>query len=58
VAAKLMDFTDIRLHTTQYFMSELADPFSWDGRFRFQSYDLARERLHRLAVRTCRPCPT
>lgn len=49
IAATFIDFTDIKLHTTQYFMNQLADPATWERRFRFKNYGLAQDRLQRLA---------
>ncbi len=46
--AMLMDFTDIRFHTREYFMNQLADSRTWAGKFRFQNYVLARDRWQRL----------
>lgn len=45
----LIDFTDIRLHTREFFMEKLADPLLWDGRIPFHQYTTARARYQSTA---------
>jgi hypothetical protein len=47
--SNLLDFTDIRLHTREFFMEALADPSNWDDRISFRQYTAARSNYQSTA---------
>lgn len=44
----LLDFTDIKLHTREYFLEQLGDAGLWHNRIKFGRYKIANDRWRRL----------
>lgn len=49
IACNLLDFSDIRLHSRDYFLETIGSSMTWNGAVAFSRHEMARARQRRLA---------
>lgn len=49
VVSAVVDFTDTKLHSRQYFLDQLGNTDHWNQRISFNEFEVARDRYQRLA---------